>query len=120
MVGARTFPGNPYDGHILRKQLEQVSILLEGTGKVPKRVVVDLGFRGADHDNPGVAIIHRGKDKSLSQLQRHQAVEPAIGHLRADHRMIAVGCKGRWATPYMPCYVPPATICAGCSGRWPD
>jgi IS5 family transposase len=29
MVGARTFPGNPYDGHILREQLEQTGILLE-------------------------------------------------------------------------------------------
>lgn len=47
MVGARTFPGNPYDGHLLREQLEQTSILLEGVGRVPKEEVVDLGFRGA-------------------------------------------------------------------------
>ncbi len=26
VVGARTFPGNPYDGHILAAQLEQTSI----------------------------------------------------------------------------------------------
>ena len=25
MVGARTFPGNPYDGHILSAQLEQTA-----------------------------------------------------------------------------------------------
>jgi IS5 family transposase len=36
MVGARTFPGNPYDGHILSAQLEQTNILLEGVGRVPK------------------------------------------------------------------------------------
>ena len=92
MVGARTFPGNPYDGHILWAQLEQTGILLEDVGRTPKQVVVDLGFRGVDADNPGVEIIHRGKFKSLTNLQRRwlkrrQAVEPAIGHLKQDHRM---------------------------------
>ena len=92
IVGARAFPGNPYDGHTLREQLEQATILLEDTGKAPKEVVVDLGFRGVDRDNPGVKIIHRGKLKSLSRaqrrwLRRRQAVEPVIGHLKSDHRM---------------------------------
>ena len=92
MVGARTFPGNPYDGHTLSAQLEQTQILLEGVGRVPKQVVVDLGYRGVDQDNPKVQIIHRGKLKSLDQkqrrwLKRRQAVEPAIGHLKSDHRM---------------------------------
>ena len=92
VVGARTFPGNPYDGHILSAQLEQTNILLEDVGRTPKHVVVDLGFRGVDEDNPGVEIIHRGRFKSLTNLQRRwlkrrQAVEPAIGHLKADHRM---------------------------------
>lgn len=92
MVGARTFPGNPYDGHVLNQQLEQITILLEDTGRAPKQVVVDLGYRGVDKDNPGVEIIHRGKYKSLTKqqrrwLKRRQAVEPAIGHLTSDHRM---------------------------------
>ncbi len=92
MVGARTFPGNPYDGHILSAQLEQTRILLEDVGREPKEVVVDLGFRGVDRDNPQVEIIHRGKYKSLTRqqrrwLKRRQAVEPAIGHLKSDHRM---------------------------------
>jgi IS5 family transposase len=92
IVGARAFAGNPYDGHTLREQLEQVSILLEDVGVRPKQAVVDLGFRGVDRDNPGVEIIHRGKAKSLSVpqrrwLKRRQAVEPVIGHLKADHRM---------------------------------
>jgi IS5 family transposase len=99
IVGARAFPGNPYDGHTLREQLEQATILLEDTGKAPKEVVVDLGFRGADRDNPGVKIIHRGKLKSLSRaqrrwLRRRQAVEPVIGHLKSDHRMDRCGLQG--------------------------
>jgi len=92
MVGAKTFPGNPYDGHILHKQLSQTRVLLENTGSIPKQVIVDLGFRGVDADNQQVEIIHRGKYKSLTKpqrrwLKRRQAVEPAIGHLKSDHRM---------------------------------
>ena len=92
IVGARSFPGNPYDGHTLHEQLEQTSILLEDVGVVPRHVMVDLGFRGVDRDNPKVQIIHRGKAKSLNRqqrrwLKRRQAVEPTIGHLKSDHRM---------------------------------
>ncbi len=99
VVGARTFPGNPYDGHILSAQLEQTTILLEDTGKQPKQVFVDLGYRGVDADNPGVEIIHRGKTKSLTQeqrrwLKRRQAIEPVIGHLKTDHRMSRCWLKG--------------------------
>ena len=92
MVGARSFPGNPYDGHVLSAQLEQTTNLLQDQGRSPKQVIVDLGYRGVDADNPGVQIIHRGKYKSLSEqdkrlLRRRQAIEPLIGHTKADHRM---------------------------------
>ena len=92
VVGARTFPGNPYDGHVLREQIEQTTILLEDIGVALKQAVVDPGFRGVDEDNPGLEIIHRGKHKSLTAtqrrwLQRRQAIEPVIGHLKSDHRM---------------------------------
>ena len=92
MVGARSFPGNPYDGHVLSAQLEQTTNLLQDTGRSPQQVIVDLGYRGVDGDNPGVQIIHRGKFNSLSEherrlLKRRQAIEPLIGHTKADHRM---------------------------------
>lgn len=92
MVGARSFPGNPYDGHTLAEQLEQVRNLYQDLGLAPKTVVVDLGYRGVDADNPEVQIIHRGKFKSLTALQRRwlkrrQVIELAIGHAKADHRM---------------------------------
>lgn len=92
MVGARSFPGNPYDGHVLSAQLEQTSNLLQDLGRSPKQVIVDLGYRGVDADNPGVQIIHRGKYKSLNRhekrlLKRRQAIEPLIGHTKSDHRM---------------------------------
>src|SRR6218665_481316 len=92
VVGARSFTGNPYDGHTLAEQLEQVKILTEDTGASPKQAVVDLGFRGVDAANPGIQIIHRGRFKSLTDaqrrwLKRRQAVEPTIGHLKHDNGM---------------------------------
>ena len=92
MVGARSFTGNPYDGHTLAAQLEQTTNLMQDVGRAPKQVIVDLGYRGVDADNPGVQIIHRGKYKSLTTLQRkwlkrRQAIEPLIGHTKADHGM---------------------------------
>ena len=45
-------------------------------------------------------IIHRGKYKSLTAqqrrwLKRRQAVEPAIGHLKSDHRMNRCWLQGQ-------------------------
>jgi IS5 family transposase len=92
MLGARTFPGNPYDGHILSAVLEQATNLTQDLSVTIRQVVADLGFRGVDADNPDKQIIHRGKFNRLSSkekgwLRRRQAVEPAIGHLKSDHRM---------------------------------
>ena len=72
MVGARSFPGNPFDGHILSAQLEQTTNLLQDLGRRPTQAIVDLGFRGVDADNPGVDIIPRGKDKTVAGQQRRR------------------------------------------------
>lgn len=94
IVGARSFPANPYDGDTLDEQLEQIEILTEVK---PKEAFVDLGYRGRTVQ--GVEIIHRGKLKRLTRsqrraLKRRQAVEPVIGHLKADHRMERNWLKG--------------------------
>lgn len=96
ILGARSFPNNPYDGHTLAEQLEQASILANST---IKDVYVDLGYRGVNQQNPGVSIKHRGKYKRLNDkerrlLKRRQAIEPIIGHLKADHRMNRCHLKG--------------------------
>jgi transposase, IS5 family len=92
MLGARSFAGNPYDGHTLAEQLEQTNNLLQDLGTQPTTAVVDLGYRGVDEACAPVQIIHRGKFKSLGVqqrqwLKRRQAIEPAIGHAKSDHRM---------------------------------
>ena len=99
IVGARAFHGNPYDGHTLAEQLEQVTILMQDTHTEPTTAFVDLGYRGVDAHNPDVRIVHRGKSKRISEqdrrsLRRRQAIEPIIGHLKADHRMDRCHLKG--------------------------
>lgn len=99
IVGARAFPGNPYDGHTLKEPLEQAAIVMQETGMKPVTAYVDLGYRGVDADNPTVAIKHRGKYKTLparerTLLKRRQAIEPIIGHLKGDHRMDRCHVKG--------------------------
>ena len=99
IVGARTFPGNPYDGHTLAAQLEQTATLLQDLEVKPSTAIVDLGFRGADEDIAPIELIHRGKSKRLSDKQRRwlkqrQAVEPVIGHVKQDHGMQRCWLKG--------------------------
>jgi IS5 family transposase len=89
MVGARSFPGNPYDGHVLSAQLEQTRNLLQDLRREPKQVVVDLGYRGVDADSPGVEIIHRGKYKTLSTLKKR------LLKRRQARSMLAAGRHGR-------------------------
>lgn len=62
IVGARNFPGNPYDGDTLAEQLEQVTIF---TNRPVKTAIVDLGFRGRTIED--VDILHRGKPQCLTR-----------------------------------------------------
>jgi len=100
IVGARSFPGNPYDGHTLAEALEQSSILLQDAGVRPKVVYADMGYRGVDAEIPDYELKHRGKIKRLTPkerqlLKRRQAIEPVIGHLKSDHGMSRCHLKGR-------------------------
>ncbi|KVD54272.1 transposase [Burkholderia ubonensis] len=101
IVGARTFTGNPYNGRTLAAQLEQTRILLEAVpgDPQPKTVLADLGYRGVDAELGAVKLIHRGKYKTLSEkqrkwLNRRQAVEPIIGHVKQDHGLRRCWLKG--------------------------
>ena len=49
IVGARSFPGNPYDGHTMHKQIEQSTILMQDVGVKPEVVYADLGYRGVNN-----------------------------------------------------------------------
>ena len=115
IVGARAFPGNPYDGHTLAEQIGQATILmqsLEGAPR-PKTAIVDLGYRGVT-----VPGIHRGKIKQLSTharrvLKRRQAVEPVIGHLKED-----CGLRRNWLKGSQGDRLHPVLCAAGYNLRW--
>jgi IS5 family transposase len=85
VLGARSFPGNPYDGHTLESCLEQAEIL---SGTRAKEAFVDLGYRGVEV--PGITIYKarqkRGVDtrRLKRALKRRNAIEPVIGHLKND------------------------------------
>ena len=86
VLAARACPGNPYDGHTLKAQLDQVERL---TGQRVQRAYVDLGYRGHDAKAGHTAIyISRQRDLPSPtikrELRRRSAVEPVIGHLKSD------------------------------------
>ena len=86
----KALPGKPYDGHTLRTVLPKIE---KFTGAGLERVYVDDGYRGH-----GLGADYRFKVFTSSQrrrvtkairreLRRRAAVEPVIGHLKAEHRM---------------------------------
>ena len=81
VVGMRSLPGNPYDGHTLAEALEQVAIL---TDHPPKRVVVDRGYRG--HGVSGPQLLISGT--------RRSSIEPEIGQMKTDGRLARCALKG--------------------------
>lgn len=100
IVGAKTFPGNPYDGHTLAEQIDQTNIILMDHDVTVKTIYADLGYRGVDESIESEKVIHRGKAKSLNKqgkknLKRRQAIEPVIGHVKADHGMRRCWLKGQ-------------------------
>ena len=76
-----------------------------------KQIVVDLGFRGVDADNPGVQIIHRGKYKSTDVAAKALAA-PASSRRTGDRTLevrqphgplLAAGRAGRRAARHQLC-----------------
>ena len=84
VVGAKSLPGNPHDGHTLKWALQQVEQL---TGQRPERCYVDLGYRGHNVEDTQVfkARQKRGVTSSIrKELKRRNAIEPIIGHMKND------------------------------------
>lgn len=88
IVGARAFPGNPYDGHTLAPALEQTARII---GFEPEMAVCDLGYRGHNYEGPcDIQVVNRYRrvSKTLARWwNRRSAIEPVIGHVKSGHRM---------------------------------
>jgi transposase, IS5 family len=86
----RALPGNPYDGHTLASIIPAIEATI---GAELARIVTDAGYKG--HHAPAerrfrvyVAGMKRGLTAAIKRaFRRRAAVEPVIGHLKAEHRM---------------------------------
>jgi IS5 family transposase len=94
VVGMRSMPGNPYDGHTLESALEQVEILTE---KRPDIVLADRGYRGVETGD-GIKLLlshtRRLPARLKKLLKRRQVVEPMIGHMKTDGLLARNWLKG--------------------------
>jgi IS5 family transposase len=94
IVGARSYPGNPYDGHTLKDQLQQVETL---TGKKPETCFVDRGYKGSGVDDIKVLVAGQKRGvpkKEKPWMGRRNSVEPIIGHLKSDGKLRRCFLKG--------------------------
>ena len=94
VVGIKSMPGNPYDGHTLPSAVKQIAEL---TNRVPKAVFVDRGYRGVEI--PNVTIWRSGQKRCVTPnikkaIHRRSAIEPAIGHMKNDGRLGRNWLKG--------------------------
>ena len=93
VVGVRSYPNNPYDGHTLDDQLEQAETISD---VAVKTVVVDLGYRG-QHDTQA-KVIHRGRKLSKREkkrLKKRSTIEAMIGHMKNDGLLDRCFLKGQ-------------------------
>jgi IS5 family transposase len=87
VVGMKSLPGSPYDGHTLDECLAQTEHL---TGTLPKEAYVDRGYKGHGVTDTAVWIAgaKRGVTTAIKKkLKRRNAVEPVIGHMKNDGRL---------------------------------
>ena len=78
----------------LAEPLEQVGVLADVQ---PEIAVVDKGYRGVEID--GVRILLSGQKRGLTRtlhamIKRRSAIEPSIGHMKADGRLGRNPLKG--------------------------
>jgi len=86
----KALPGNPYDGHTLATVIPDMEALV---GNTVARILTDKGYRG--HNAPPdykFRVFISGQKRGVTprikrELRRRSAVEPVIGHLKAEHRM---------------------------------
>ncbi len=94
VVGMRSFPGSPYDGHTLRKTLGQVEVL---TDQRPDLAVVDRGYKGHDEDKTRVLISGSRcglTPRLIVDLRCRSAIEAEIGHMKTDGLLSRCPLKG--------------------------
>lgn len=98
ITGMKSFATNIYDGHALAPALEQCQRIRQDAGGVrPSVAVVDRGCKGRKKI-AGTEILIPSSQKSKNtryqqrKLRAHfrarAGIEPVIGHLKSDHRLL--------------------------------
>ena len=100
IVGAMVLDKNVYDGHSLQGAIEQTTRL---TGQAPQTATVDRGYSGKNQVGD-TQVVRPSKPlkrdntyqrrKKRRHCRRRAAIEPIIGHLKSDHRVIRNYLKG--------------------------
>jgi transposase, IS5 family len=96
VLHAKALHGNPFDGHTLGPVVADLERL---TGVETRRIHVDKGYRGHKHPHKFRVWIS-GQVRRVTaairrEMKRRAAVEPVIGHVKAEHRMDRNYLKGR-------------------------
>lgn len=96
VLHAKALHGNPFDGHTLGPVVADMEKL---TGVEARRIHVDKGYRGHNHPHRFRVWIsgqvRRVTASIRREMKRRAAVEPVIGHVKAEHRMDRNYLKGR-------------------------
>jgi transposase, IS5 family len=96
VLHAKALHGNPFDGHTLGPMVADMEKL---TGIEAQRIHVDKGYRGHNHPSKFRVWISGQVRRTTATLRREMkrraAVEPVIGHIKAEHRMDRNHLKGR-------------------------
>jgi IS5 family transposase len=93
---AKALHGNPFDGHTLGPAIADVEA---NTGIEVQRIHVDKGYRGHNHPH-GFRVWISGQVRRTTaalrrEMKRRAAIEPVIGHIKAEHRMDRNYLQGR-------------------------
>jgi IS5 family transposase len=96
VLHTKAMHGNPFDGHTLGPVIAELE---QQTGVETRRIHVDKGYRGHNHKEKFRVWIS-GQVRRLTapirrEMKRRAAVEPVIGHVKAEHRMGRNYLKGR-------------------------
>jgi IS5 family transposase len=96
VLHAQALHGNPFDGHTLGPVVAGLEAL---TGVETRRIHVDRGYRGHNHPHKFrvwiTGQVRRVTRPIRREMKRRAAVEPVIGHVKAEHRMGRNYLKGR-------------------------
>jgi transposase, IS5 family len=96
VLHAQALHGNPFDGHTLGPVIADLEKL---TGVETRRIHVDKGYRGHNHTEKFrvwiTGQVRRVTRPIRREMKRRAAVEPVIGHVKAEHRLGRNYLKGR-------------------------